>query len=63
VFIAWEWRADKSALMPLSLLKNRTQVACSASMFFLMTVMLGGTYQLPLFYQAVSHLVHSLQHI
>ncbi|WVQ85241.1 hypothetical protein IAT38_007406 [Cryptococcus sp. DSM 104549] len=48
----WQWFYDKRALIPLSLLKNRTTVACAGAMFFFMLSMLGGTYQLPLFYQA-----------
>ncbi|WVR06017.1 hypothetical protein IAU60_003045 [Kwoniella sp. DSM 27419] len=51
-FGAWQWRYDKHALVPLSLLKNRSVIACSGAMFFFMLAMLGGTYQLPLFYQA-----------
>jgi hypothetical protein len=52
VFGFWEYKRDKKALIPLSLLKNRTQIACAGAMFFFMMAMLGGTYQLPLFYQA-----------
>ncbi|AAW45549.1 hypothetical protein CNBH1220 [Cryptococcus deneoformans B-3501A] len=51
-FGVWQWRYDKYALIPLSLLKNRTVLACSGAIFFFMLAMLGGTYQLPLFYQA-----------
>lgn len=54
VFFLWEWKLDERALMPLSLLKNRTQLASMGAMFVMMMGMLGGTYQLPLFYQAVS---------
>nr|XP_031860928.1 uncharacterized protein CI109_003655 [Kwoniella shandongensis]KAA5528000.1 hypothetical protein CI109_003655 [Kwoniella shandongensis] len=52
VFGWWQWHYDKYALIPLSILKNRTVIACSATMFFMMLAMLGGTYQLPLYYQA-----------
>ncbi|KIR53334.1 major facilitator superfamily transporter [Cryptococcus gattii Ru294] len=52
-FGMWQWRYDKYALIPLSLLKNRTVIASSGAIFFFMLAMLGGTYQLPLFYQAV----------
>lgn len=52
-FGIWQWRYDKYALIPLSILKNRTVLACSGAIFFFMLAMLGGTYQLPLFYQAV----------
>ncbi|WWD09555.1 hypothetical protein V865_007682 [Kwoniella europaea PYCC6329] len=51
-FGAWQWYYDKHALIPLSLLKNRSVIACAGAMFFFMLAMLGGTYQLPLFYQA-----------
>ncbi|OXG16048.1 major facilitator superfamily transporter [Cryptococcus neoformans Tu259-1] len=51
-FGIWQWRYDKYALIPLSILKNRTVLACSGAIFFFMLAMLGGTYQLPLFYQA-----------
>ncbi|OCF41607.1 major facilitator superfamily transporter [Kwoniella heveanensis CBS 569] len=51
-FGLWQWKYDKHALIPLSLLKNRTVLACSGAIFFFMLAMLGGTYQLPLFYQA-----------
>nr|XP_018999581.1 major facilitator superfamily transporter [Kwoniella mangroviensis CBS 8507]OCF63042.1 major facilitator superfamily transporter [Kwoniella mangroviensis CBS 8507] len=54
-FGAWQWYYDKHALIPLSLLKNRSVIACAGAMFFFMLAMLGGTYQLPLFYQAVTH--------
>ncbi|WWD17745.1 hypothetical protein CI109_102186 [Kwoniella shandongensis] len=47
VFGWWQWHYDKYALIPLSILKNRTVIACSATMFFMMLAMLGGTYQLP----------------
>ncbi|KAK8866052.1 hypothetical protein IAR55_001203 [Kwoniella newhampshirensis] len=54
VFGWWQWHYDKYALIPLSILKNRTVIACGGTMFFMMLAMLGGTYQLPLYYQAVS---------
>ncbi|ODN78959.1 hypothetical protein L202_04475 [Cryptococcus amylolentus CBS 6039] len=52
-FGAWQWFYDKRALIPVSLFKNRTLTMSSGAMFFWMLSMLGGTYQLPLFYQAV----------
>lgn len=55
VFFLWEWYIDAKALIPLSILRNRTQIGASGFMFFLMCAMLGGTYQLPLFYQAGRH--------
>ncbi|ODN92812.1 major facilitator superfamily transporter [Cryptococcus wingfieldii CBS 7118] len=52
-FGAWQWFYDKRALIPVSLFKNRTLTMSSGAIFFWMLSMLGGTYQLPLFYQAV----------
>lgn len=66
VFGFWEWYTDAKALVPLSILKNRTQIGASIFMFCLMCAMLGGTYvpfsshmavlmpryQLPLYYQS-----------
>jgi hypothetical protein len=43
VFGFWEWYIDKKALIPLSILKNRTQIGASIFMFCLMCAMLGGT--------------------
>jgi hypothetical protein len=42
VFFLWERYIDKKALIPLSILKNRTQLGASGFMFFLMCAMLGG---------------------
>ncbi|KAK4685090.1 MFS transporter, DHA2 family, glioxin efflux transporter, partial [Tremellales sp. Uapishka_1] len=53
VFVAWEIYYDVHALIPVAIMKNRTSLACAAAMFFYMLAMLGGTYQLPLFYEAV----------
>lgn len=36
----------------MSILTNRTILACSGAIFMFMMAMLGGTYQLPLYYQA-----------
>ena len=44
VFGFWEWYIDAKALVPLSILKNRTQIGASIFMFCLMCAMLGGTY-------------------
>jgi hypothetical protein len=44
VFGFWEWYIDTKALVPLSILKNRTQIGASIFMFCLMCAMLGGTY-------------------
>ncbi|GMK56662.1 hypothetical protein CspeluHIS016_0305020 [Cutaneotrichosporon spelunceum] len=51
-FFAWEWFLNENALIPRVLMTNRTVVSASGAIFMLMMVMLGGTYQLPLFYQA-----------
>jgi hypothetical protein len=59
-FGAWQWYIDENALIPMIILKNRTEVASAGAMFMLMLAMLGGTYQLPLFYQAVSVTVRHL---
>ncbi|ORY32267.1 major facilitator superfamily domain-containing protein [Naematelia encephala] len=52
-FVAWELYVDENALIPIAIFKNRTVLASSGAMFFFMLCMLGGTYQLPLFYEAV----------
>nr|ODN82466.1 major facilitator superfamily transporter [Cryptococcus depauperatus CBS 7841] len=52
-FVASQIWLDKRALIPLSLLKDRTVLSAACTIFFWMLAMLGGTYQLPLFYQAV----------
>ena len=51
-FFAWEYYWDQDALIPFSILSNRTIIAAAGAIFMLMMAMLGGTYQLPLFYQA-----------
>ncbi|KLT45963.1 transporter [Cutaneotrichosporon oleaginosum] len=58
-FFAWEWYFNEDALIPRDLMTNRTVVNASGAIFMLMMVMLGGTYQLPLFYQATRN--HSAQ--
>ncbi|EIW70918.1 hypothetical protein TREMEDRAFT_38481 [Tremella mesenterica DSM 1558] len=52
IFAAWEWYRDNLALLPRIFLRNRTEVAAAIAMFFYSMVMLGGVYQLPLYYQA-----------
>lgn len=52
VFFIWEYYYNINALIPRELLTNRSIVAASGTCFMLMLAMLGGTYQLPLFYQA-----------
>lgn len=51
-FFAWQVWYGEYALMPQVILKNRTVWAASGAVFMTMLAMLGGTYQLPLFYQA-----------
>lgn len=52
LFFTWEWYYNEKALIPRSIMTNRTAQGSSAALFMLMTAMLGGTYQLPLYYQA-----------
>jgi len=52
-FAGWQFYLDEKALIPLTVLKNRTLVSASIAMFMTMLVMLGGVYQLPLYYEAV----------
>lgn len=58
-FFAWEWYFGEDALIPPELMTNRTIISASGAIFMLMMSMLGGTYQLPLFYQATRN--HSAQ--
>ncbi|BEI90569.1 uncharacterized protein CcaverHIS019_0306390 [Cutaneotrichosporon cavernicola] len=58
-FFSWEWYLNEDALIPRALMTNRTVVNASGAIFLLMMTMLGGTYQLPLFYQATRN--HSAQ--
>lgn len=58
-FFGWEWYFGDDALIPPELMTNRTIIAASGAIFMLMMSMLGGTYQLPLFYQATRN--HSAQ--
>lgn len=51
-FFAWEAWYGEYALMPREILRNRTVWSASGAIFMMMLAMLGGTYQLPLFYQA-----------
>jgi len=53
VFAGWQVFLGKRALIPVELFKNRTEVCAAVTMFMLMMGMLGGTYQLPLYYEAV----------
>ena len=55
VFSVWQVWLGERALIPTAVLRNRTQIAASIALFMTMLVMLGGTYQLPLFYEAVKN--------
>ncbi|KAL8292144.1 hypothetical protein RQP46_001610 [Phenoliferia psychrophenolica] len=53
IFVIYEWKfAGKSSILPLRFFKNRTQVGACLEAFFLMFVLLLGTYYLPVFFQA-----------
>ncbi|KAF8315115.1 ABC transporter [Clavulina sp. PMI_390] len=54
-FLAWQYYLKDRALLPLKLLKNRTQIGCSMAVFWLMLSFLAGVYYLPLYYQANGH--------
>jgi MFS family permease len=51
-FLLWEWRLGPKAIMPLAMWKNKTQIGCSLSAFFLFLGLMVATYYLPLWYQA-----------
>lgn len=59
VFFLWEHWLGERALIPPGILRNRTVVAASGTSWMIMMAMLGGTYQLPLYYQAAKG--HSAQ--
>lgn len=48
VFVGWEWRMGKRAILPMHLFARRSVVGACIASFFLMMVMLSGTYYLPL---------------
>ena len=52
IFLVWELYLGGRALLPLHLLKNRTQLGCCLLSFWIMLMFLSGIYYLPLFYQA-----------
>ncbi len=58
-FFAWEHWLGERALIPPGILRNRTVVAASGTSWMIMMGLLGGTYQLPLYYQASK--LHSAQ--
>ncbi|KAK4046657.1 hypothetical protein OIV83_005940 [Microbotryomycetes sp. JL201] len=54
LIVIWEWKfTGPTSILPLRLFNDRTQIGASLEAFFLMFVMLVGTYFLPLFYEAV----------
>jgi len=52
IFVVWELYLGGRALLPLHLLKNRTQLGCCLLSFWIMLMFLSAIYYLPLFYQA-----------
>ncbi|KAK4701852.1 hypothetical protein P7C70_g4376, partial [Phenoliferia sp. Uapishka_3] len=53
LFTVYEWKfAGKSSILPLRFFRNRTQVGACLEAFFLMFVLLLGTYYLPILFQA-----------
>jgi len=52
LFIAWEWYRGDHAILPLKLLKRRTQIGTCLESFFIFLGLLLAIYYLPLFYQA-----------
>ncbi|KAF8315124.1 ABC transporter [Clavulina sp. PMI_390] len=55
IFVAWQYYMKEKALLPLGLLKNRTQIGASVALFWMMLMFLSGIYYLPLYYQANGH--------
>jgi hypothetical protein len=51
-FAAWEVHLGPKAMVPLELLKRRTQVGAAAEAFFNFLMLLIGTYYVPLWYQS-----------
>ncbi|BGP12136.1 hypothetical protein JCM10213_004701 [Rhodosporidiobolus nylandii] len=53
IMVAFEWKfAGPSRILPLGYFKDRTQAGACLIAFFVMLVMLIGTYYLPIYYQA-----------
>jgi len=52
MFACWEVYLDKKAMVPLELLKRRTQVFTAVEAFFVFLMLLVGTYYVPLWYQS-----------
>jgi len=51
-FAGWEMYLGPKAMVPLALLKRRTQVGAAAEAFFVFLTLLVGTYYVPLWYQS-----------
>lgn len=51
-FLVWELYVGKRALLPLHLFKNRSQLGCCLTAFWIMLMFLVAIYYLPLYYQA-----------
>ncbi|KAH7103874.1 transporter [Auriculariales sp. MPI-PUGE-AT-0066] len=55
IFALWEYRQGENAILPLALLKNRTQLGCVFEAFFIFLGLLLAIFYLPLWYQAQGH--------
>ncbi len=44
IFLLWQWYKGKAALLPLFLLKRRTQIGCCLESFWLLLMTLIGTF-------------------
>jgi len=51
-FGVWEWYLGPKAMVPIQLLRRRTQLGTAAEAFFLFLMLLVGTYYVPLWYQS-----------
>ncbi|KAF8309584.1 ABC transporter [Clavulina sp. PMI_390] len=54
-FLIWEYRMGMDGLLPLALFRNRSQIGCCLSAFWIALIMLSAIYYLPLLYQAKGH--------
>ncbi|KAM0793803.1 hypothetical protein ACM66B_001219 [Microbotryomycetes sp. NB124-2] len=53
LIVVWEWKfTGPTGILPLRMFNDRTQIGACLEAFFLMFVLLVGTYFLPLFYEA-----------
>ncbi|GAA5880175.1 hypothetical protein JCM8547_006579 [Rhodosporidiobolus lusitaniae] len=53
IMVLFEWKlAGPSRILPLHMFKDRTQIGACLIAFFVMLLMLNGTYYLPVFFQA-----------